>query len=294
MKRFTPLLLSASVAVGCTQIQDMRLEARQRRMARAAYVTSPGACNGVPHSVDYAKGFEDGYYDVASGGEGCPPPLPPKKYWGVSYQSPVGQEHVKAWFQGFRDGAAAAKADGAAAFGTIYISDEHRNGIRRAAEAEAAGKRLTPQPATSPNAIPSGAVPPGAIPPTPGNPVQILGPIPGPIPSSSTGSTKPPMSDAQKAPPLRDVQNPPAPMPPPSAKRPDQNVPEPMLPAPMASVPHDATPLAIPAVSTIKQVDAKVPTPAAEPIKLKLPELELPAGFVPEASLGDPQPVTGR
>ena len=134
MKRITPLLLfSASVAVGCTQLEDSRIEARQRRMARAAYVTSPGACNGMPHSVDYAKGFEEGYYDVASGGDGCPPALPPEKYWWATYNSPVGQEHVKAWFQGFRDGAAAARADGVASYGTIYVSDEHRNGLKRAA-----------------------------------------------------------------------------------------------------------------------------------------------------------------
>ena len=112
MKRpYTVLLLCASMAVGCAQIQDRRIEARQRRMARSAYAVSPGACNGHAHSVDYAQGFEEGYYDVASGGDGCPPALPPQKYWRATYNSPLGQEHVKAWTQGVRDGAAAAKAD---------------------------------------------------------------------------------------------------------------------------------------------------------------------------------------
>jgi hypothetical protein len=265
----------------------MRLEARQRRMARAAYVTSPGACNGVAHSHDYSQGFEDGYYDVASGGDGCPPPLPPKKYWGVAYQSPVGQEHIKAWFQGFRDGAAAAKADGAAAYGTIYISDEHRKGMKRAADAEGANHRMTPQSGT-PGPVPP--VPGAATPITPGAPVQILGPTPVLPPIDNLG--KPPMSDAHKAPPLRDIQNPPPPAPPPSAKRPETTTPDPMFPGPMASTPKAPPP--IPATATIRQVDAKVPTPASEPVKLKLPELELPAGFVPEANLGEPQPVTNR
>jgi hypothetical protein len=287
MKRLTPLLLlSASVAVGCTQLQDSRLEARQRRMARAAYTTSPGACNGTVHSVDYRHGFEEGYYDVASGGDGCPPALPPKKYWSATYHSPAGQEHVKAWFQGYRDGAAAAKADGASAYGTLYISEEHRNGMKRAAQPTPAQVApLAPQPTTVP------------LPPSPSQ-VPILGPaVPPLVPPNSTQGVplKPPMSDAQKAPTLRDLK-PPVPIPPSSAQRPDLKPLAPMTgetnakPIPALVMP-EPIPAAIPAV---KQVGASVPTPAPEPVKLKLPEFELPEGFAPEATLGEPQAVGSR
>jgi len=127
MERVLPFaILAAAIFSGCTQLEDARLEGRLRRMARSAYTASPGACNGVAHSHDYAKGFEEGYYDVASGGDGCPPALPPKKYWSATYASPVGREHIEAWFQGFRDGAATARAEGAASYGVISISAEHR------------------------------------------------------------------------------------------------------------------------------------------------------------------------
>ena len=278
MKRITPLLLfSASVAVGCTQLEDNRIEARQRRMARAAYVTSPGACNGMLHSVDYAKGFEAGYFDVASGGDGCPPALPPKKYWGAAYNSPVGQEHVKAWFQGFRDGAAAARADGVASFGTIYVADEHRNGLRRSAHGPGA---------VAPPPVPQPLMQPG---PTPPVPQQI--PITGPAPLD-TGAA--PMSDARKSPPLRNVGE--------ADQESDIQKPAPLTPSPTAanrpaklkSSPTITTVRAdenapIPAVSTpAKDTTLK---PASEPVKLKLPELDLPAGFAPEAGLGDPKAV---
>ena len=287
MKRLSPvLLLSASLAAGCAQLADSRMEARTRRMARAAYTTSPGACNGVVHSIDYAKGFEDGYYDVASGGEGCPPALPPKKYWRAAYQTPVGREHIEAYFQGFRDGAAAAKADGAAAYGTLYVSAEARNGLKRAAEQNNAGKKpLVPQPTNAP------LVP---LPPTPGmRPVEILGP--GPLTPPNSTQIKPPMSDAKKAPPLRDLQQPPPPVPPPSAQRPEPKAPESKSPAPMAStMSSPADPLMPSPAAAVKQVEAVLPTPAPEPVKLKLPEFELPPGFAPEASLGDPKAVGDR
>jgi hypothetical protein len=147
MKRLMTGLLSALFAVmGCAQLEDARLEGRLRRMARSAYVVSPGACAGVVHDVDYAQGFEDGYYDVASGGDGCPPALPPKKYWRATYSTPAGAEHVDAWFQGFRDGAAAATADGAASVGTIRIAAEHKHGKPPKFELQP----LTPTPVAAP------------------------------------------------------------------------------------------------------------------------------------------------
>jgi hypothetical protein len=280
MKRsFTVLLLCSSVAAGCAQIQDRRIEARQRRMARAAYTVSPGACNGIPHSVDYAQGFEEGYYDIASGGDGCPPALPPQKYWRATYNSPLGQEHVKAWYQGFRDGVAAAKADGVAAFGTIYIPEEHRNRPKNEAQ-----QPLNPQP------LPPQPLPPGAM-----NPVPIIGPGPQSMIMPPLQPAPMPMSDAQKAPPLKDIKAP-LPSPPPSATLPKKKAPEIAVPPPIAAKPTMET---VPAVvmpalppSTTVQVSATEVKPApkpVEPVKLKLPEFELPEGFGPEAGFGEPK-----
>jgi hypothetical protein len=281
MKRLhTVLLLCASVAVGCTQIQDRRIEARQRRMARAAYTVSPGACNGVTHSVDYAKGFEEGYYDVASGGDGCPPPLPPEKYWRATYNSPLGQEHVKAWFQGFRDGAAAAKADGVAAYGTIYVAEEHRNANRNRGTNPPQPNALNPQP-----------IPPGGM-----NQVPVIGPQQFPVfpPTPMPNVPNPPMSDAQKAPPLKDVQPPPMPMPPPSAQRQNTMGSNQVAASPIPAVATPATNASKTTIQTSAAVESKPAAPAAEPVQLKLPEFELPAGFNPEAALGEPKALGVR
>ncbi|MBI2481161.1 MAG: hypothetical protein HYV60_21745, partial [Planctomycetia bacterium] len=57
----------------------------------------------------FGAGFRDGYEAVASGGNGCPPPLPPRKYWTWKYQTPEGQCKVAAWFEGYTYGATAAE-----------------------------------------------------------------------------------------------------------------------------------------------------------------------------------------
>jgi hypothetical protein len=127
MKRCTPtLLLLVAMGGGCAQIEDMRLKSQQRRLAYSSWAGAGGSYCHVAHSVDFQKGYVDGYTDVASGGDGCPPALPPKKYWGAAYQTPNGREHVKAWFAGFREGAEAAKRDGVESFSQIYVSPEHR------------------------------------------------------------------------------------------------------------------------------------------------------------------------
>jgi hypothetical protein len=233
----------------------------------------------VTHSVDYAQGFEEGYYDVASGGDGCPPPLPPEKYWRATYNSPVGQEHVKAWFQGFRDGAAAARADGVAAYGTIYVPEEHRN----------ANRNRTPN-GPPPNENQLQPLPQGGL-----NQAPIIGPQPNlMLPPNPMPSAPIPMSDAHKAPPLKDVQPPPMPMPPPSAKRQDSKGPNQPIIAATPVTPAVASPSAPPspaAVQVSATVESKSNASGAEPVQLKLPEFELPAGFTPEAALGEPKAI---
>lgn len=73
-----------------------------------------------PHH--YGKGFRAGYRNVADGGDGCPPTLPPQCYWSVCYQNPAGQAKVQEWFRGWVFGANAARIDGVAEYGQIMTS----------------------------------------------------------------------------------------------------------------------------------------------------------------------------
>lgn len=74
-----------------------------------------------PHH--YGKGFRAGYRNVASGGDGCPPTLPPSCYWSVCYQNAAGQQKVQEWFRGFVFGANAARVDGVADYNQILTSE---------------------------------------------------------------------------------------------------------------------------------------------------------------------------
>ena len=78
MKRiaFSALVAGAALSVGCAQLQDSRLEARNRSLARGAWRNQGGAYQYAEHPVHFREGFIAGYSDVASGGDGCPPALP--------------------------------------------------------------------------------------------------------------------------------------------------------------------------------------------------------------------------
>jgi hypothetical protein len=71
---------------------------------------------------DFGQGYRDGYMSVAAGGNGCPPPIPPRCYWSWHYQSGEGQGKVAAWFAGFPHGAAAAERDNAGEWQEIQVS----------------------------------------------------------------------------------------------------------------------------------------------------------------------------
>jgi len=84
--------------------------------ARKAY----HACE--PQLYDFGEGFRAGYRDAAAGGNGCPPPLPPRNYWSWKFQSPEGQAKIAAWFAGYPHGAKAAEEDGAGNWRQIPVS----------------------------------------------------------------------------------------------------------------------------------------------------------------------------
>lgn len=76
-----------------------------------------------PQNYDFGEGFRAGYRAVASGGDGCPPPLPPRKYWSWKYSSPEGQAKTAAWFAGYPYGVAASEEDGAGLWREIQVSE---------------------------------------------------------------------------------------------------------------------------------------------------------------------------
>ena len=76
----------------------------------------------IPFANHFENGFVAGYTDQSNGGDGYVPPLPPDQYRGYEFQSADGAQCVKAWFDGFPAGVAAAKKDRAGDFHDIYTS----------------------------------------------------------------------------------------------------------------------------------------------------------------------------
>lgn len=123
------LLLAAALAVGnagCTLVQGLNeylayndrcdefvLGWRNHVWANQAWLARRHLYFGHPQFYALGEGFRAGYQDVASGGNGCPPALPPREFWSWQYQSGEGQAKVAAWFEGYPIGAEAAKEDGA-------------------------------------------------------------------------------------------------------------------------------------------------------------------------------------
>lgn len=134
-----PLLFLALATMGCTPIrgireyityndpaQDFVLGWRNQVWAKQAWHERRGTHTDHPYFRALREGFRAGYRDVASGGNGCPPAIPPRKYWTWKYQTPEGQAKVAAWFEGFPYGAKAAEQDGAGLWSEIQVSQQIR------------------------------------------------------------------------------------------------------------------------------------------------------------------------
>jgi hypothetical protein len=85
-----------------------------RNHARAVAALSAYQCqNAGCYSDDFVWGFKRGYADyLDNGGTGQPPPLPPRHYWKLKYQTPEGYHAIQEWFSGFQQGVEVAKASG--------------------------------------------------------------------------------------------------------------------------------------------------------------------------------------
>lgn len=73
--------------------------------ARTAWSEYSHHCDEeVPHRSHFKLGFLDGFSDVATGGNGCLPSIPPQKYWKYCYETAEGRLKINAYFQGFSTG----------------------------------------------------------------------------------------------------------------------------------------------------------------------------------------------
>ena len=114
------LLLSALAvtltlpAAGCHIIrafdETAALTWRDFVWSQRAYNLRYGTSN-EPYSEHFRNGFCAGYEDVANGGDGYVPALPPEDYRSYEYQSADGAKCVEAWFKGYPAGVAAARED---------------------------------------------------------------------------------------------------------------------------------------------------------------------------------------
>ena len=110
MKRLglTALLVIVLSELGCSQFHeyaDERLTAsRNRHLAKQAWQRVEAFHCQQSCLDDFGDGYQAGYFDALGGGNGCPPALPPKRYWRVCFQNPIGHLRIESWFEGFRQG----------------------------------------------------------------------------------------------------------------------------------------------------------------------------------------------
>jgi len=87
--------------------------ATYRLWAESAWRQERAACATFPESEGYSLGFRDGFVDyIYAGGNGEPPPVPPRKFWNVEWRSPAGHAAAADWFAGYRHGAQVARDGG--------------------------------------------------------------------------------------------------------------------------------------------------------------------------------------
>lgn len=60
-------------------------------------------------SRDFRYGFQQAFLDIANGGSGALPAVPPSRYWTAAYRTTWGHNKAREWFEGYEAGANAAK-----------------------------------------------------------------------------------------------------------------------------------------------------------------------------------------
>ena len=89
--------------------------------AKRAYNLRYGNCQR-PYERHFENGFCSGYNSVCNGGQGAVPTLPPESYRSYEYQTADGENCIKAWFEGYPSGVAAARKDDAGTYHNVIVS----------------------------------------------------------------------------------------------------------------------------------------------------------------------------
>ena len=94
-------------------------------------------------STDFCNGFRCAYVDVACGGNGAVPPVPPQCYWQASRRHSEGHMKADQWFAGYEAGAQSALSHPESAFrqevassGVASLSPDNRSNAASAPIAE--------------------------------------------------------------------------------------------------------------------------------------------------------------
>jgi hypothetical protein len=103
-----------NVAFEVARCSDETIECyRFRREAAAAWKEADAQC-AETFSAEFARGFKQGYAEyLVAGGNGEPPPAPPCGYWMTRGRLSEYFRAVQDWSNGYRTGAAMARARGA-------------------------------------------------------------------------------------------------------------------------------------------------------------------------------------
>src|SRR5437763_335847 len=78
-------------------IQDSREWHRDRKLAETAWNELNATKARRAASDDYAEGFKEGFAEHLFRGTCVPPPLPPKRYRELKYQTPAGFRAAEDW-----------------------------------------------------------------------------------------------------------------------------------------------------------------------------------------------------
>ncbi len=96
---------------------------RDRCLADAAWQEVQQAHADQHFSADYVRGFKQGFAEfLRTGAPAGPPPIPPRWYWKVCYESPAGHQAMDDWMAGFTQGVAVARASGERALVAVPTS----------------------------------------------------------------------------------------------------------------------------------------------------------------------------
>lgn len=80
-----------------------------KKAAIKAANQSLSAQDGGGLSRDFQFGYQQAYIDIANGGSGALPAVPPSRYWAAPYRTTWGHHKARDWFIGYEAGATSAK-----------------------------------------------------------------------------------------------------------------------------------------------------------------------------------------